>query len=129
MSSFAILVTSAPCDNQLSYHGVNFCQAALNAGHSLTGVFFYGQGTLNTTSLSVTLADTHSVTKDWKQLAEQHNVPMFACVTAANTRGILTEQDAHDADLQHHNMASWVTSSGLGEWVTLSSSADKVVQF
>ncbi len=129
MSTFTLLVTAHPLDDYNSTHGVNFARQIIAKGHSIKGVFFYGPGVANANALAVTLTDRHNVVSDWASLATEHDVSLYTCVTAANARGIVSELDANDADLAHHNLAEHVTSCGLAEFVDLANSADRVVQF
>ncbi len=130
MSSISIIVTSPPYDSQMSYHAAQYAKAVVNSdNHQLKGVFFYGSGVLNTNALNLTLTDIHNVCDQWKMLARDHQVPMYVCVTAANARGVLSKQDASDADIEQYSLAEWAISCGLGEWVALSEDADRVVQF
>ena len=129
MSSFTLLVTSHNVDNGMSYHATQFAEQIVQKGHQLNGVFFYAEGVANANALVTPPANQVDVHQRWKILAQQHKIPMYSCVTAANTRGILSQQDADESDHQHHNLAEFVKSTGLGEFVSLCAQSDRVVQF
>ena len=54
---------------------------------------------------------------------------MHICVTAASKRGVLSEQDAQDADIPHISLAEDFDSVGLGDLAVAIKQADKLVQF
>ncbi|MCV2884083.1 sulfurtransferase complex subunit TusD [Aestuariibacter sp. AA17] len=129
MASFAIVVTRAPFDSQGAYTALRFSQAALAAGHDIKGVFFYQAGSANANGFIAGHSDELNMHHAWKAFKASTQTPLMVCVTAANRRGIVSEQDAEDLDLQHFNFDAPFESVGLGELVSIINDADRTIQF
>ena len=129
MKSFSLLITSAPFDSGIAYTAYKFAESLCAMGHQLNGVFFYQAGVHHANNLLSVAADETNLHQLWTELANQHQFPLYTCVTAANRRGILSQQDADDNDKTHFNLAAPFQQVGLGEWITLSNQSDRVVQF
>ncbi|WP_133469562.1 sulfurtransferase complex subunit TusD [Paraglaciecola marina] len=129
MSSFTLLVTSAPCSEQNAYSAYRFALAAVQAKHTVNGIFFYQSGTLNGSSLQLTPSDEFDLYAAWKSLANDHKVPLMVCVSAASKRGIITTEDAQDSDNPHFSLTAPFESVGLGELAILMKNSDRLVQF
>lgn len=129
MSSFTLLVTSAPFSEQNAYSAYRFALAAVQAKHTVNGIFFYQGGTLNGSSLQLTPSNEFDLHVAWKNLAKEYKVPLMVCVSAASKRGITTAQDAQDSDNPHFSLTVPFESVGLGELAVLMKSSDRLVQF
>lgn len=129
MSSFTLLVTSAPFSQQNAYSAYRFALAAVQSKHRVNGIFFYQSGTLNGSSLQITPSDEFDLYRAWQSLSVEYQVPLMVCVSAASKRGITTPEDAHDTDTPHFSLTAPFTSVGLGELATLISSSDRLIQF
>lgn len=129
MSKFSLLVTSSPIDSQSSYSAYRFALAAVQNQHQVLGVFFYQSGVLNANGFQVMLSDDASMLSTWKEFSKEYSIPLKVCVTAANRRGVITSEDAKDADLEHFNLYSPFESVGLGELIELTTQCDRLVQF
>lgn len=99
------------------------------AGHELKGIFFYSEGVTHANGLTVIPTDELDTAKGFKALNQQHNIPLLICVTAAEKRGILNQEQAQIESLAHHNLDPHYTSAGLAEMAALAGESDKVVQF
>ena len=129
MSSFTLLVTSAPFSEQNAYSAYRFALAAVQANHSIIGIFFYQSGTLNGSSLQITPSNEFDLYSAWQKLSQEFQVPLMVCVSAASKRGITTIEDAQDSDNPHFSLTAPFESVGLGELATLISSSDRLIQF
>lgn len=129
MSSFTLLVTSAPYSNQSAYSAYRFALAAVKLTHQITGIFFYQDGVLNGSALQLMPSDEFNLHDAWKQLSSEHNIPLMVCVSAATKRGMTNEQDAADSDQAHHSLAAEFQSVGLGDLAILLKDSDRLVQF
>ena len=129
MSSFTLLVTSAPYSNQSAYSAYRFALAAVELTHQIKGVFFYQDGTLNGSALQQTPSDEFDLHNAWKNISEKHNIPLLVCVSAATKRGITNAKDAQDTDQVHHSLATEFQSVGLGDLAVLLADSDRLVQF
>lgn len=129
MASFTLLVTSAPFSTQGAYSAYRFAMAVIETGHSIKGVFFYDNGTLNGNALQVPTSDEFNLLKAWQLLGVEHQVPLQVCVNAATKRGITNAQDAEELDQAHFSLSEHFESVGLGELAHLLNNSDRLVQF
>jgi tRNA 2-thiouridine synthesizing protein D len=129
MSSFTLLVTSAPFSEQNTYSAYRFALAAVEANHSVEGIFFYQSGTLSGSNLQITPSDEFDLHGAWIALSKTYQVPLMVCVSAAGKRGIITGQDAQDSDNPHFSLTAPFESVGLGELATLVNTSDRLIQF
>ena len=130
MAEIALVVTSPSIDSQSAASAWHYAQAVVQSEHNLTGVFFYAAGVSNANRFQTVLADELALYAKWCDLATQHNVDLFVCVTAANRRGLQSDLDAqHNQVTDQFNIEAPFQSVGLGELVSLMNSADRMVQF
>ena len=129
MSSFTLLVTSAPYSGQSAYSAYRFAVAAVESTHLIKGIFFYQGGALNGSELQLIPSNEFNLHQAWKQLSADHNIPLMVCVSAANKRGITSVQDAEAADQIHHSLSPEFQSVGLGDLAILLADSDRLVQF
>lgn len=128
-ATFTLLVTKPPFDRQEPYSAYRFATALLKTGHRLNGIFFYQSGVINSNSFQAGHSDELNMYQKWCSLANEHNVPLQVCVTAANRRGVINADDASDADLSQFNLVEPFTEVGLGDLIELINSSDRLVQF
>jgi len=126
---FSILVTGNPASSQSASSAYQFCSAALSAGHTINGVFFYLDGVLNANRLISPATDEVNLPSLWALLAEKHEFPLEVCVSASLRRGVINQQEAEQLGLLHHNVNPPFVLSGLGQLAELSASCDRLVQF
>ena len=129
MATISLLVMSAPAASQNTQSALRFAQTVAQSEHQLNGVFFYADGVHNGNHLQVNPADEQSVYAGWAQLASQHDCPLLVCVTAASKRGVLSQTDAQDNDLNQFNLQAPFQAVGLGELAELFHNSDRVIQF
>ncbi|MBU2876397.1 sulfurtransferase complex subunit TusD [Aliiglaciecola lipolytica] len=130
MASFCIIVTSSPLESQDCYSAYRFVQAAIEDGHSISGVFFYQSGVELANSFQTMLSDELAIYPKWCELADKHAIPLQVCVTAANRRGILSEQDSLQNDTPAlFNLNPPFQSVGIGELVSMLNESDRSIQF
>lgn len=126
---FSLLVTGNPASSQNTASALQFCEAALAAGHTICGVFFYLDGVLTASDLINPASDEVNIPDRWAALATQYNFALEVCVSASLRRGIVNEQEAAQLGLQHYNLKSPFILSGLGQLAELSASCDRLIQF
>lgn len=128
MTTFSILITSPPFDSQSQYTAYRFCLAAIDAGHTIKQVFFYQSAVTVANELVSGHSDDLNIQEKWVTLHQDHAIPLNVCITAANRRGIIDEEDAKNrggiSNLNRH-----FSSVGLGELLSLSDTSDRLVQF
>ena len=129
MSKILIQVNRPAYGNANSHQALDFAKAAVEQGHEIIRVFFYQDGVLSTSSLNSPASDEFNLTKAWADFGVNHNVPLINCVSAALRRGVLSEVEARENQLQHWNLAAPFVMGGLGELVTGIEQADRVISF
>lgn len=129
MASFSLLITKAAFDQQDAYSAYRFAVSALKLQHGIQGIFFYQAGVHNSNAFQTGHSDELNLHQKWVTLAKTHDIPLLVCVTAANRRGIINQQDALDLDIKHFNLSAPFTEVGLGELVELLNTSDRVLQF
>ncbi|KGJ98715.1 sulfurtransferase complex subunit TusD [Thalassotalea sp. ND16A] len=123
MSSFALIVSTAPTDNK-TYTALTFARQLVADGHSITGVFFYQEGVLNANQYVQAPSDEVNLNLAWSAFQQQSATPLHLCITAGERRGLTDSDEAAFS----HNIDDHFTISGLGELVVLTTKADKVIQ-
>jgi len=126
---FSIVVSGAPYGSQSASSAYQFCLAALQDGHKITGVFFYQEGVLNANQLVSPVSDETNLPNLWSILANNNKFHLEVCVSAALRRGIVDQTEAKQLGLQHFNLKPPFVLSGLGQLAELSASCDRLVQF
>lgn len=126
---FTVVIHASPASTQSSRTAYHFCKAALTAGHHIYRLFFYDDGVLNASQLTVVAQDESNTADDWATLIRQHQLDAVACVASALQRGILDSGEAARYDKQAVNMASEFEISGLGQWVDACIHSERVVSF
>lgn len=126
---FALMVTAAPYAHQAADTALAFAHAALAKGHEITRVFFYNDGVLNASRLSVPPQDERNVQAKWSELAEKHGVDLVVCVAAAQRRGVLDASEAARHGRDAHNLAPGFRISGLGQLIEAAMIADRTISF
>ena len=129
MATLSLLVTHAPFEQQYAFSAYRFVCAALNLGHDIKGIFFYQGGVQNANRFQSGHSDEFDLYTAWAELSIQHSIPLNVCVTAANRRGVINEQDASDNSQEGFNLAAPFIEVGLGDLVELMQISDRVIQF
>lgn len=125
MHKLAVIITTPPYSN-LTATAVNYIETALLKGIEVIGVFFYQDGAINAnTNVSITSDEYQPISK-LTELHELYQLPLHLCITAAEKRGIACDDISEGDSI---NLNPIFTVSGLGELVTLTSSATRLVQF
>lgn len=129
MANFTLFVTQPPFDSQGAYSAYRFASAAHKAGHKVKGIFFYLAGALNANSFQAVMSDDLHMYKKWTELAKETQIPLMVCVTAANRRGICSQEDSQVEASDPFNLVAPFQEVGLGEYVELSQQSERVIQF
>ncbi len=129
MSTFAVLVTAAPFSAHGQQSALNFCSAALAAGHSIEQIFFYQDGVYVGNRLTVPPGREPDPGAQWQQLADTHALELLVCVASALRRGILDSDEALRYKLDADNLRRGFTVSGLGQLTEQIAGADRLMVF
>ncbi len=123
-----IVVHSAPA-SQSAWSAYQFTRAALDAGHEIYRLFFYGDGVLNSNALSVAPQGEFDLVQAWQSLIADHGLDAISCVSSALKRGVIDTQEAARYERAGVSLAAGVTLSGLGQLVDATLMSDRVVSF
>ena len=123
-----IVVHSAPT-SQSAWSAYQFTRAALDAGHEIYRLFFYGDGVLNSNALSVAPQGEFDLVQAWRTLIADHGLDAISCVSSALKRGVIDTQEAARYERNGVSLAAGVTLSGLGQLVDATLLSDRVVSF
>ncbi|MES3006441.1 MAG: sulfurtransferase complex subunit TusD [Pseudomonadota bacterium] len=123
-----VVVYSAP-SSQAAWSAYQFTRTALGAGHEIYRVFFYADGVLNSTALSVAPQGEFDLVQAWQTLIAEHSLDAISCVSSALKRGIIDTQEAARYERAGASLAAGMTLSGLGQLVDATLVSDRVVSF
>jgi len=126
---FNILVTAGLYDSQAAYCALQFCNAALDAGHEISQVFFYQAGVTIANQLSAPWQDEFNATDSWADFSIRTGVPLLVCVSAGERRGVINADQQAELDKPGHNMHPNFSVAGLGALHDGSIESDRTVTF
>ncbi|MFC7001603.1 sulfurtransferase complex subunit TusD [Pseudobowmanella zhangzhouensis] len=129
MATFTLLLSQPLSDANNVINLMGFAQAARIAGHDITSVFCYQACTEFANQLQVLPSDEPNIRKQLKSFCQQHGIALEVCISAANRRGVISDEDASDNDLAHHSLDPDFALVGLGELAQHLQRSDRVVQF
>lgn len=130
MTKFCILITSPSIESEGAYSALKFIEAAIHAGHQISGVFFYQAGVDLANRFQTVLSDERDLYSRWTNMATSYQIPLQVCVTAANRRGITSQMDAkEEREDGHFNLERPFESVGIGELVNMLNDCDRSIQF
>ena len=116
LASFVLSLHSAPSDAITLVALKRFVDNALSLGHQIKTIFLYQDGVYHALDQFDVSSDEFDVAALWQQLFDS-GIELSLCITAANKRGVDTEQ------------VKLFTVSGLAEFAMLATDADRWVQF
>ena len=126
---FALMVTGPAYGTQQASSAYQFALALLDAGHTLSSVFFYREGVNNANAFTAPASDEFDLVRAWQRLHDEQQVELHICVAAALRRGVLDDNEAQRLALAGANMETGFSLSGLGALAEAALSCDRVVQF
>ena len=126
---FAIQVNSSPCHSNGGLSAYCFINATLAKGHEIIKVFFYHEGIYYALKTVSPPDDEQNLTKLWSRLAQDNNIDLLVCISAAQRRGLLHPDEAVRQGKQDDDVADGFRIGGLGEWLEALIKADRVLVF
>jgi len=124
-----IQVNEGPYNHQASVTALNYCKAAIEAGHEIFRVFFYHDGVNNGTRYPTPPQDDMQIVDSWSALANDHKVDLVVCVAAAQRRGIVDEGEQKRNGKDGNNIADGFRISGLGQLIEAGIECDRLIVF
>jgi tRNA 2-thiouridine synthesizing protein D len=127
--NYCLHLTSAPYSQQSATSALLFAEKVLARGHSISRIFFSGEGVLNGNALSTPPQDESNISQAWSELAKTHQIELILCVASALKHGVINEQEAKRYQKNSHNLQHGFEISGLGQLVEACLVNDRVVTF
>ncbi|MDF0535990.1 sulfurtransferase complex subunit TusD [Shewanella yunxiaonensis] len=129
MSKFIILVTGQVYGPASGWHAYQFTKTALETGHDIHCVFFFRDGVTQSNALVSPASDETDLVRLWQSLAEQYQLSLVNCVSAAWRRGVISLEDAQENGISNSNLAAGFIMGGLGELVAGIEQSTRMVRF
>jgi len=126
---YAIQVNASPYLSSVGYSAYQFIEAALKLDHEIFRVFFYQEGIYHAFKYSTPPDDELQMTAKWTELAKKYNIDLVVCISAAQRRGLLCDDEAKRQGKIDQDLAGGFRISGLGQLLEASLLADRFIEF
>jgi tRNA 2-thiouridine synthesizing protein D len=126
---FAIQVNTSPYQSNAGHTAYQFIKAALAQGHEVFRVFFYHDGIYHAFKYTTPPDDELQFTAQWSELAQQHQLDLVVCISAAQRRGLLCSDEAKRQGKVDNDLADGFRISGLGQLVEATLVTDRFIVF
>lgn len=126
---FAIQINASPYHSQAGESAYQFILAALEMGHEVLRVFFYYDGIYHAIATAKPPDDERQIVKRWSALVEQYQLDLVVCISAAQRRGLLCQDESDRQDWQDNILAPGFRISGLGQLAEATLKADRFINF
>lgn len=127
--NYVLQITSSPYASNAGLCAYRFACAAIEMGHNIQQIFFYREGIYHAWRSITPPDDEINLTKCWSELAANHQVDLVVCISAAQRRGLLNQDEAQRQGKQDNDWADGFRVAGLGMWIDASLQADRCIQF
>lgn len=125
----SLLIYASSSASQSQQTALRFAKNALQQGHTIHRVFFYGDSVNGLSNLRVNPRDEIDSTTQWLEFSASKNIDTVVCIAAAVRRGLLDESEAK----RHHkgiaNLPQGLHLSGLGQLADAHIHSDRVITF
>ena len=126
---YASQINSSPYQSTSGETAYQFIKCALDMGHEVVRVFFYQEGTYHAFRYATPPDDEIQVVARWSTLANEYNIDLVVCISAAQRRGLLEATEANRQGKKDNDVADGFRIAGLGQWVEAMLVADRFVEF
>lgn len=126
---FAIQINASPNNSNSAYSAYQFITAALKKDHEIFRVFFYQEGIYHAFKYSTPPNDELQMTEKWTALAKEWGTDLVVCISAAQRRGLLCDDEAKRQGKQDQDLAEGFRISGLGQLLEAILVADRFIEF
>ncbi len=115
---FALQINSSPYHSSASWTAYRFAVSVLAQQHEIYRIFFYHDAIYHALKTVTPPDDEMSLFKCWRELAKNHDLDLVVCISAAQRRGLLSE-----------NLATGFRLGGLGQLLEATLLADRFLVF
>jgi tRNA 2-thiouridine synthesizing protein D len=126
---FTIVVHSAPYSTEAPASAFRFVKAAIDSGHEIYRLFFFGDGVHSANRLTVVAQDDVNWQRQWDELITQHKLDAVVCVSSAIKRGVVNDSESQRHELDAVSLIDNAQIAGLGQLVDAALQSDKVINF
>jgi len=126
---FTVAVHSPPYAASANHHALQFCRAALAAGHNIARVFFYHEGVYTALSAQVPPQGESDPLSEWQALAQSHDIELAVCIANALKRGVLSDEEQARYDRAAGTLAEPFELVGLGQLIDAITRSDRYIEF
>ena len=124
---FALQINSSPYQTHAGHSACAFIKAAVAQDHQILHVFFYHDGIYHALKYATPPDDEVSQTQQWQALAKANNIDLVVCISAAQRRGLLCEDEAWRQGKQDNDLAEGFRIGGLGQLLAATLEADRFI--
>ena len=126
---YALLINAAPQSGEAAMSALRFAETLLTMGHQIERLFFYGDGVINASSLTVMPQDETNLPAAWNALIVENGLSSVVCVSSAIRRGILDSAEARRHELPASNCHASSEIGGLGQFIEALGNCDRALSF
>lgn len=126
---YAIQVNASPYGAFAGQSAYHFVKAALAAHHQILRLFFYQEGIYHAFRYNSPPEDEIQLTRRWSALALEESIDLVVCISAAQRRSLLCEDEARRQSAGAVQLADGFRIAGLGQWLEASMQADRCIIF
>lgn len=126
---FSIQINTSPYRSDAGFRAYRFIETLLAEGHEVFRVFFYHDGIYHGFRFATPPDDEMRITSLWSDLARRHRIDLVLCISAAQRRGLLTEDEAERQGKRDDDLAEGFRISGLGQLVEATLISDRFIVF
>jgi tRNA 2-thiouridine synthesizing protein D len=115
---FTLQINSSPYHSSANLTAYRFATTVLAQNHEIFRIFFYHDGIYHAFKTTNPPDDEFSIFKSWRELALTHRIDLVVCISAAQRRGLISE-----------NIAAGFRLGGLGQLLEATILADRFLVF
>lgn len=126
---YALLINAAPQSGEAAMSALRFAETLLSMGHQIERLFFYGDGVINASSLTMMPQDETNLPDAWSTLIEENGLLSVVCVSSAIRRGIVDSAEARRHELPASSCYTSSEIGGLGQLIEALDKCDRTLSF
>ena len=126
---FSIQINGSPYTTNAGVSACRFVETVLAMEHEVFRVFFYHDAIYFALDTVSPLDDELNMTKKWSVLAENNNIDLVVCISAAQRRGLLCNDELKRLSKTENLLTKGFRISGLGQLIEAKLECDRFVVF
>ncbi len=126
---YTIFLQTGPENRSIHLSALKFARALIEAGHTITRLFFYNDAVRCANANTVSPQDEPSIEQQWSRFRKEYNIDTVVCIAAALQHGILDHKEAERYQKLGVTLSSDFHLGGLGQLAEACHLSDRVVSF